>query len=232
MPANATILVVEDEPKLIRLLKMSFEADGYRVLVASEAKTALELIRDNMPDLVILDIMLSGSEDGYWVCRTLRSFSDVPVIMLTARSRESEKLEGFECGADDYVTKPFSYPELRARVKAILSRNTAARSAGGSTAFSVGELKIDYLRRRVYMKDREVHLTPTEYNVLQQLATNAGKVLLHEELLTKIWGIEYRDEYQYLRNYISNLRKKLEPDPAKPRYILSKPGVGYYMSDK
>ncbi|MEW6242954.1 MAG: response regulator transcription factor [Bacillota bacterium] len=232
MPANAKILVVEDEPKLMRLLKMSLEADGYHVIMAGEGRSALELVRDEMPDLVILDIMLPGSLDGYGVCRTLRSFSGVPVIMLTGRSRESEKLEGFECGADDYVTKPFSYPELRARVKAILNRSSAARSPEGSTTFSVGELKIDYLRRRVYIADHEVHLTPTEYNVLQQLATNAGKVLLHEELLTRVWGIEYRDEYQYLRNYISNLRKKLEPDPAKPRYILSKPGIGYYMSDE
>lgn len=224
-----TILVVEDEPKLVRLLETSLKADGYEVLTARDGEAALALLRDRLPDLMILDIGLPGEINGYEVCRRVRSFSNVPTIMLTAYARETEKLRGFEAGADDYVTKPFSYPELRARVNAVLQRSMLARSGVVSPRLQAGDLEIDHLGRRVFMAGREIHLTPTEYALLEQMALNEGKVLLHEDLLTRVWGPEYRDEYQYLRNYISNLRRKIEPDSTRPRYIRSKPGVGYFF---
>lgn len=231
METRQRILIVEDEPKLVRLLRLSLESDGYEVMVAQDGQTALESLKKAMPALIILDLILPGDMDGYEFCKTVRDFSDVPVIMLTSRARESEKIRGFDCGADDYVTKPFSYAELSARLKAVLHRSTLAQSSTGTTRFQAGDLEIDYLHRRAYMGKRKVHLTATEYNLLHYLATNQGKVLLHEEILEKVWGFEYRDEYQYLRNYVSNLRKKLEPDPRNPRYILSKQGVGYYLND-
>ncbi|MEW6522239.1 MAG: response regulator transcription factor [Bacillota bacterium] len=229
MTTGQTILVVEDQPKLARLLKLSLESEGYHVDIVGNGRAALQSFSKRLPDLVILDLMLPGDLDGYQVCQSIRSVSDVPVIMLTGRARESDKLHGFGVGADDYVTKPFSVLELQARVKAVLNRVRGADTGVGGIRLTLGDLELDCLARRVYRAGEEVHLTPTEYEVLHQLALNAGKVLVHEDLLTKVWGPEYRDEYQYLRNYISNLRKKLEPDPAKPTYILSKPGIGYYM---
>lgn len=228
--SRRTILVVEDEPKLVRLLETSLRADGYEVWKAQDGQAALTVLRERFPDLIILDIGLPGEIDGYEVCRQVRRLSNIPTIILTAHAREADKLRGFEVGADDYVTKPFSYPELRARVNAVLQRTLLTRSGVASPRFQAGDLEIDHLGRRVFMAGQEVHLTPTEYALLEQMAINEGKVLLHEDLLAHVWGAEYRDEYQYLRNYISNLRRKIEPDPARPRYIRSKPGVGYFFT--
>lgn len=232
MTGPQTILVVEDDLRLLRLVRLTLENDGFKVSTAQDGETALKMIADHQPDLIVLDIVLPGETDGYAVCRTVRTFSQVPIIMLTSRMRESDKLTGFECGADDYVSKPFSCPELKARIKAVLHRASLASEQQGSSKFTVGDLEVDFLRRRVHLDGKEVPLTQTEYQVLQCLARNAGKVLLHGEILAAVWGAEYRDEYQYLRNYISNLRRKIEPDPANPRYILSKPGIGYLMSDE
>lgn len=226
-----TILVVEDDPRLSKLVRLTLESDGYRVITAQDGEGALRAVTLYGPDLLVLDIILPGGLDGYDVCRTVRSFSEVPVIMLTSKARESDKLAGFGAGADDYISKPFSCPELRARVKAVLHRASSARGDGASQSLTIGELHIDFAKRRVYIRDMEIDLTPTEYRVLCLLAQNPGKVLLHEELLAAVWGAEYRDEYQYLRNYISNLRKKIEADPATPRYILSRPGMGYFLTD-
>lgn len=228
---SQTIVIIEDEPKLAKLVKISLEGEGYTVFTAPDGRTGLKLIEEKNPALVILDILLPGDMNGFDVAKAIRSFSDVPIIILSSRMSEADKLLGFECGADDYVTKPFSCPELNARVKAVLHRASLSATARSSSKFVLGELEIDFSRRRVFRGGQEINLTQTEYNVLQYLAQNAGKVLLHEEILGRVWGPEYRDEYQYLRNYISNLRRKIEPDQSNPRYILSKPGIGYYMPD-
>lgn len=230
--SSETIVVIEDEPKLSRLVKISLEAEGFTVFTASDGKTGLKLVEEKAPSLVILDILLPGEMDGFEVARIIRSFSDVPIIILSSRTSESDKLEGFRAGVDDYVTKPFSCPELNARVKALLHRASLAASHQTTPRFTVGDLEVDFAKRRVFLGGNEVQLTQTEYRVLQYLAQNAGKVLLHEEILGRVWGPEYRDEYQYLRNYISNLRRKIEPDPANPQYILSKPGIGYCMRER
>ena len=230
--SSETIVVIEDEPKLSRLVKISLEAEGFTVFTASDGKTGLKLVEEKAPSLVILDILLPGEMDGFEVARTIRSFSDVPIIILSSRTSESDKLEGFRAGVDDYVTKPFSCPELNARVKALLHRASLAASHQTTPRFTVGDLEVDFAKRRVFLGGNEVQLTQTEYRVLQYLAQNAGKVLLHEEILGRVWGPEYRDEYQYLRNYISILRRKIEPDPANPQYILSKPGIGYCMRER
>jgi two-component system KDP operon response regulator KdpE len=225
------ILAVEDDPRLQRLISLTLENDGYKVLVASDGESALEVIADHIPDLIILDLMLPGETSGLDVARTVRSFSRVPIIMLTSKAKEADKLAGFEAGADDYVTKPFSCPELKARIKAVLSRSALA-SSSAPALFRTGELEVDFVKRRAYFGGDELSLTQTEFRVLSFLAQNSGKVLLHEEILSEVWGAEYREEYQYLRNYIANLRKKIEPDPADPKYILSKPGTGYYIPEE
>lgn len=229
--SSETIVVIEDEPKLAKLVKISLESEGYTVLTASQGRSGLKLIQDRAPALVILDIVLPGDMNGFEVARAIRSFSNVPIIILSSRLSEADKLLGFQDGADDYVTKPFSCPELNARVKALLNRAALSASAQPPAKFVLDDLEIDFSRRRVFRGENEISLTQTEYGVLQYLAQNAGKVLLHEEILARVWGPEYRDEYQYLRNYISNLRRKIEPDQANPRYILSRPGIGYYMRD-
>lgn len=230
MSVGPTILAVEDDPRLMHLVTLTLENDGYRVISASDGETALKLVADRIPDLIVLDLMLPGAIDGLEVCRTVRSFSRVPIIMLTSKAKEADKLEGFEAGADDYVTKPFSCPELKARIKAVMARSAA--TVPEAPAFRVRDLEVDFAKRRAYFGGEELNLTQTEFNVLRQLAQNAGKVLLHEEILSEVWGAEYREEYQYLRNYIANLRKKIEPDPADPKYILSRPGTGYYIPEE
>lgn len=227
-----TVLVVEDDPRLSKLVRLTLENDGYRVMTAQDGKAALAALADHLPDLILLDIILPGEMDGYEVCRTVRSFSDVPVIMLTSRVKEKDKLAGFDAGADDYVSKPFSCPELKARIRAVLHRASLTGDREEPVKFRAGELEVDFLRRRVHLAGKELDLTQTEYRVLQYLAQNPGKVLLHEEILAAVWGPEYRDEYQYLRNYVSNLRRKIEPDPANPQYILSKLGIGYYIAER
>ena len=231
MSEGSTILAVEDDPRLLRLVTLTLENDGYRVLTAGDGETALSMVADHIPDLIVLDLVLPGPMSGIDVCRTVRSFSRVPVIMLTSRAKEADKLEGFEAGADDYVTKPFSCPELKARIKAVLARSTMA-SGNTTPAFRLRDLEVDFVRRRAYFGGSELSLTQTEFSVLRFLAQNAGRILLHEEILSEVWGPEYREEYQYLRNYIANLRKKIEPDLAEPKYILSKPGTGYYIPEE
>ena len=231
MSSGQTILAVEDDPRLLRLVSLTLENDGYKVLTAQDGETALKMVADHIPDLIVLDLMLPGAVSGLDVCRTVRSFSRVPIVMLTSQAKESDKLDGFDAGADDYVTKPFSCPELKARIKAVLGRSSAQPGNGAST-FRIGELEIDFVKRRVHFGGNELNLTQTEYQVLHCLAQNPGKVLLHEEILTEVWGPEYRDEYQYLRNYVANLRRKIERNPANPKYILSKPGTGYYIPEE
>jgi len=228
--AEATILAVDDEPRLLRLVNEVLTAVGYRVVTANNGESALEAVALERPDLVLLDIRLPHDMDGYEVCRRLREFSDVPVIMLTAKARESDLLRGFEVGADDYLTKPFSAKELLARVKAVLRRYHSPEEVQTTSELSCGELRIQFAQRRVFVRGQEVKLTPTEYQLLRVLALNANKVMLHHDLLTQIWGAEYRDDVDYLRAYVRYLRQKLENDPHSPKYILTAPGVGYMLA--
>ena len=225
-----TILIVDDEPRLLRLVKVNLLASGYEVATATDGKTAIELIEASYYDLLILDIMLPGSLNGFEVCKRIREFSDIPVIMLTGRAREQDRIRGFDVGADDYLTKPFSVDELLRRIKAVLRRTYQAGDSPKCSTCTSGELEINFAQRRVFVRGKEVRLTATEYEVLYHLGSNAGKIITHEDLLTWVWGLEYRNELHYLRNYISSLRKKIEDDPANPKYILGKHGIGYQLS--
>jgi len=230
MEVKDCILVVDDEPRLVRLVREVLQAVGYRVVAAGDAKTALEMVAIERPDLILLDILLPHDMDGYEVCRRVREFSDVPVIMLTAKARESDKLKGFEVGADDYLIKPFSSKELIARVRAVLRRSEHPEEIRGRADFGCGELSVSFAQHRVFVGGQEMALTATEYALLRELALNANRVLLHEQLLTAVWGPEYVNDIDYLRAYVRYLRRKIEPDPSKPRYILTTPGVGYMLA--
>jgi DNA-binding response OmpR family regulator len=224
------ILVVDDDPKLVRLVREVLTATGYDVLATGSGEQAIELVALEQPNLVLLDIMLSDQVDGYEVASRLQEFSDVPIIMLTAKVREADLMHGFEVGADDYITKPFSSKEMLARVRAVLKRSQSSTAPPAETEILCGDLLIDLARHRVTVADREIHLTPTEYKLLHELARHHDQVLLHEHLLTAVWGTEYRDDLDYLRTYIYQLRKKLEPNPANPVLILRCPGVGYMLA--
>ena len=224
---EARVLVVDDEPKLVRLVREVLTATGYAVMYTGSGENAVEMTALEKPDLILLDIVLSGAMDGYEVARRVREFSDVPIIMLTAKARESDLLHGFDVGADDYLTKPFSSKELLVRVRAVLKR--ARRETFAETEIVCGELQIDLARRQVTVGGRQIQLTPTEYNLLLQLAQHRNQVLLHEQLLSAVWGAEYRDDIDYLRAYIRYLRQKLEPDPARPKMIVTSQGVGYML---
>ncbi len=226
MTKKATILVVDDEPHVVRLVKANLESSGYRVLTANEGEQALHMVESESPDLVVLDIMLPKM-DGYEACRRIREFSPVPIIMLTARSAEVDLVHGFESGADDYLTKPFAVTELLMRVRAVLRRSKWPEEVLARHGFKAGPIEIDFAQHKVTLDGESVKLSPTEYRLLVHLASNAGRVLLHRELLRAVWGPEYRDESEYLRVYMRYLRQKLEPDPSNPRFLLTQPGAGY-----
>ena len=222
------ILVVDDEPRVVRLVSEVLKAVGYQVVAAASGASALEMVALEQPDLILLDVLLGSGPNGHEVCRRIREFSDVAIIMLTAKATESDVLAGFEAGADDYLTKPFSAKELAARVAAVLRRSQRPEEAI-TAAFACGEIQIDFARHSVRVRGQPVALTRTEYALLHQLAIHAGRVLSHADLLTRVWGPEYRDDLDYLRAYIRYLRRKLEVDPANPQYILTQPGIGYYL---
>ena len=224
------ILIVDDEPKLVRLVNEILQATGYEGVAASRGDQALKMAAVEQPDLIILDIMLAGSMDGYEVARRIRGFSDAPIIMLTAKVQEADLLRGFEAGVDDYITKPFNAKELLARLRAVLKRARRTSTPPAETEIFCGGLCIHLLRRTVEIEGQEVHLTPTEYNLLFEMAQHPNQVLFHEQLLTAVWGSEYRNDVDYLRSYIHILRKKLEADPAHPKIILNSPGVGYMLA--
>jgi two-component system KDP operon response regulator KdpE len=223
------ILIVDDEPKVVRLVRELLKAMGYQVVAASSGESAIEMVVLEQPDLVLLDVLLPGGPDGYEVCRRIREFSEVPVIMLTARAREAEMLEGFGAGADDYMTKPFSARELVARVQAVLRRSKRPEETITSTT-TCGQMEIDFARRTVRVRGHEVSLTRTEYDLLRQLALHPNCVQSHRDLLAAVWGPEYVDDVDYLRAYIRYLRRKLEADPADPQYILTSQGFGYMLA--
>ena len=222
------ILVVDDDPRMQRLLRANLERAGYRVDVAGDGAAALDRIDLAPPDLLVLDVMMPVM-DGLTCLARLREFSDLPVILLTAKGEERDKVQGLDLGADDYLTKPFGPAELLARVRAAL-RRAAGPAAAAPTTLIAGDLTINLARRRVLRQGQEIRLTPTEYKLLYELAANRGRVLLHGDLLSRVWGPEYRDQVDYLWTYVRYLRHKIEPDPAHPRYILSEPGVGYLFA--
>jgi two-component system, OmpR family, KDP operon response regulator KdpE len=224
------ILVVDDEPKLVRLVHEILTAVNYQVIAACNGTNAVESVATEQPDLMLLDLILPGEMDGYEVARRVREFSDIPIIMLTAKVREADILRGFEMGADDYITKPFGAKELLARIRAVLKRAKGEVIAPADSEIEYGSLKIDLARRRVTLDGRLIRLTPTEYSLLHELAMHCDQVMLHGQLLAAVWGSEYRDDIDYLRAYIHYLRQKLEPDPSNPRIILSTPGVGYMLA--
>lgn len=228
MSKEKTILVVDDQPALVRLVRDNLESRQFRVTHASDGAKALDIVENEKPDLVILDVMMPGM-DGYEVCRRIREFSTVPIIMLTARNEQESLIQGFEAGADDYVTKPFHANELLARVEAVLRRSEYQEVNKYSPTFSCGDISIDFVRHEVMKAGEVKNLTPTEYRLLYYLATNAGRVMLHSDLLTKVWGPEYSGATDYLRVYVRHLRSRLETKDSEPVYILTVPGVGYVL---
>jgi len=220
------ILVVDDEPRMARFVQMNLELEGFRVATAANGIEALRQVREALPDLVILDVMMPEM-DGYETLEHIRAIASVPVIMLTVKAEEEDKVRGLELGADDYVTKPFSPRELISRVKAAL-RRAEMPSPGPKTSIVIDEeLQVDFQRHEVFVKGKPVKLRPTEYRLLYHLVNNAGLLMTHEMLLSKAWGYEYRDDTQLLRLYITYLRQKIEPDPSHPRYIFNERGMGY-----
>lgn len=224
------ILVVDDERRMVGFIRLNLEQDGFEVIEAYNGTEALDRLRDSLPDLILLDVMMPDI-NGYEVLRTIREVSQVPVIMLTAKGEEDDKVKGLELGADDYVTKPFSPRELVSRVKAVLRRGSAFEEGDQGLIVVDQRLKIDFGRREVWVNDELIKLRPTEYRLLYHLVQNAGWVLTHDQILTKVWGYEYRDEPHYVRLYINYLRKKIEEDAANPVYILTERGVGYRFVD-
>jgi two-component system KDP operon response regulator KdpE len=229
-PAHKTILVVDDEPRIVRFVKMNLDLEGYITLEANNGMQALEKVRDHQPDLVLLDVEMPGM-DGFEVLRRIREIGDMPVIMLTVRSDENDKIKGLDLGADDYVTKPFSPRELSSRIRAVLRRfESPARPEDQIVAID-DRLQVDLQRRQVRVDGEWIGLRPTEYRLLYHLIQNAGWVMPHETLLTKVWGHEYINDNHLLRLYITYLRQKIEPDPTNPRYIFTERGLGYRFVD-
>jgi DNA-binding response OmpR family regulator len=224
------ILVVDDEERMVRFIHLNLEHDGFRVIEAYNGNQAINKARSNLPDLVLLDVMMPDL-DGFEVLRVLREVSSVPVIMLTAKGEEEDRVRGLELGADDYISKPFSPRELVSRVRAVLRRTEMASATTHGLILVDDRLKIDFDRREVWVEDKLVKLRPTEYRLLYHLVQNAGWVSTHDQLLAKVWGYEYRDEPHYVRLYINYLRKKLEEDPTNPKYILTERGMGYRFVD-
>jgi len=224
------ILVVDDEERMVRFIRLNLEHDGFQVSEAFNGKQAIQRLRDVNPDLILLDVMMPDL-DGFEVLEMVREISNVPVIMLTAKGEEDDRVRGLEKGADDYVTKPFSPRELVSRVRAVLRRTEGATGSMHGLIEVDERLKIDFDRREVWLEGKIVKLRPTEYRLLFHLVQNAGWVVSHDQLLAKVWGYEYRDEPHYVRLYINYLRQKLEKDAANPKYILTERGVGYRFVD-
>jgi two-component system, OmpR family, KDP operon response regulator KdpE len=225
-----TILMVEDEAGLRNAVRLYLEMEGYRVVTAVDGEEGLTKTREDLPDVILLDVMLPGI-DGFETLRRLRRFSSAPVLIITAKGDENDVVKGLRLGADDYVRKPFGQAELASRIQAVL-RRTSAAAAEDDTAIVVDDyLTLDFVRHDVFAGGEKVQFRPTEYRLLYHLATNPGRVQTYEQLLAKVWGPEYRDEDNYVRLYITYLRKKIEPDPAHPRYILTERGLGYRFVD-
>ena len=223
------ILVMDDEPRYVWVIKINLEARGFEVLTADTGPAAIEMVAAHNPDLVLLDVRLPDL-DGIEVCRRIRQFSAVPVVMLTALAQESDKVKGLDAGADDYLTKPFGVEELLARVRAGLRRASYVGDQSADPVFVSGSLRVDLAQQRVSVDDREVHLTGTEYRLLCELVRNAGKILVPSYLLERVWGLGYEGQYQLVRQAVHRLRRKIEPDPDHPQYIHTRQNLGYLFN--
>jgi len=228
--APQIILIVDDEARMRRFIRMNMELEGFQAIEAENGLVALDQIRKYNPDLVLMDVMMPEM-DGFETLRLLREISTVPVVLLTVKSDEEDKIRGLGLGADDYITKPFSPRELNSRVNAVLRRAQWPAPPPRTILRIDDRLSVDFNRHQVIVEDERIDLRPTEYRLLSQLIQNAGWVVPHETLLAKVWGYEYRDETHYLRLYINYLRKKIEEDPTNPKYILTERGVGYRFYD-
>ena len=226
------ILVVDDEPQIRKLLSTGLSGYGHEVIAAADGAAALALVAQRRPDLVVLDIHLGREPDGLEVCRRLREWSRVPIIMLSVRGDERTKVQALDAGADDYLTKPFGMEELRARIQAVVRRAVVEPGGAAESVIRVGALEIDLANRRVTVEGEEVHFTPQEYDILRLLASHPGKIMTHPAILSAVWGAEYAEMTHYVRIYVNQIRKKLRENPAaNVRYILNEPGVGYRFID-
>src|SRR6266704_2172733 len=232
MPTKkTTILTADDDPQLLRLITRNLQLEGYEVLPVSDGQQALEHIEQKSPDVVLLDVMMPRM-DGFTVCHKVREFSSVPIIIVTARGQDQDKVRGLDLGADDYLTKPFSIDELLARVRAVLRRaqfSVRENGQGLQPTMTTGELTIDFSQHLVALAGKEVALTPTEFSIIAYLAQNAGRIVTQDLLLEHVWGAEYVGESHMLRVNITRLRRKLETNPSRPRYLLTRPGIGYLL---
>lgn len=223
---RASILVIDDETQMRRFLRVSLTTNGYDVSEADTAEAGLTQAASRNPDLILLDLGLPD-QDGLLVTRRLREWTKIPIIVISARGQEEDKIKALDDGADDYLTKPFGVGELLARIRVALRH--ASTAEGGEAQFSVGDLKVDLVRRQVFVADREIHLTPIEYKLLTNLVKNAGRVVTHRQLLKETWGPHHAEQTHYLRVYMGQLRHKLEAAPSRPLYLVTEPGVGYRL---
>jgi DNA-binding response OmpR family regulator len=222
------ILVVDDEPRYVHLMEVNLATEGYQVLKAYDGQKAVDLAAENQPDLILLDVMMPGL-NGFMACERIREFSNVPIIMVTAKGEEQDRIRGLDVGADDYIVKPFSAQEMLARVRAVLRRAHVSGDTFQQAVFNHNNLKIDFARAEVFRDNKMVFLSATEYRLLLQFAHNVGNILTSEELLINVWGPEYRDDKEILWVSISRLRQKLEDDPRNPQHIVTRSGMGYTM---
>jgi two-component system KDP operon response regulator KdpE len=225
------VLLVEDEPQMQRFLRAALTGHGYRLVEVATGVAALTETATRNPEVILLDLGLPD-QDGLEVTRKLREWTQTPIIVISARGQEKDKVAALDAGADDYLTKPFGVQELLARMRVALRHRAAAAGEAEEPVFTLGPLRVDRARRQVFVGEDEKHLTPTEYRLLSTLIKYAGKVVTHRQLLKEAWGAAYASETQYLRVYMGQLRHKLEPDPARPRYLITEPGVGYRLREE
>ncbi|MBF0520472.1 MAG: response regulator [Nitrospirae bacterium] len=225
---NALILLIEDETQMLRFLRITLKGHGYKLVEAVTGKEGLMQAAMRNPDVILLDLGLPDM-DGLGVIQQLRSWSDVSIIVISAREQEEDKIRALDTGADDYLTKPFSAGELLARIRVALRHKLFVSQGQKEHTFTVYDLKVDLSTRQVFINDVEIHLTPIEYNLLAVLIKNAGKVVTHSQLLKEVWGINYANQTQYLRVYMAQLRRKLESDPARPKFLINEPAIGYRL---
>jgi len=228
MNDNELILLVEDEPQMRRFLRITLQGNGYRLIESVTGQDGLTQVATRNPDVVLLDLGLPDI-DGLEVTRRLREWSSVPIIVISAREQEEDKIKALDAGADDYLTKPFGAGELLARIRVALRHVITQNGGSENPLFVIDNMRIDLAKRQVFLDDKEIHLTPIEYRLLAVLVKHAGKVITHSQLLKEVWGAAYADQNHYLRIYMAQLRHKLEPDPARPRFFINEPGVGYRL---
>lgn len=225
---NELLLLIEDEPQMRRFLRVTLQNHGYRLIEAPSGKEGLMQATTRNPDVVLLDLGLPDM-DGLEVTKRFREWTDVPIIVISAREQEEDKIKALDAGADDYLTKPFGAGELLARIRVALRHKALQQTGQKEPVFVLDDLRVDLAAKQVFLKDEEIHLTPIEYRILAVLIKNAGKVITHTQLLKEVWGPVYADQTQYLRVYMAQLRRKLETDPARPKFLINEPGVGYRL---